>query len=162
MRTDIVGFENYYFDMNFNIHSKITGKKMTYHYDKDGYAIVSLRKDSKSYLRKVHRLVALTFIPNPENKPEVNHINGIRNDNRIENLQWVTRIENIRHSFIFGKQCNKGEKHPNSKLKNKDIPLILKMYYFENRSRKEIAEIFNITHYTVTDILNGRTWRHLS
>lgn len=74
----------------------------------DGYENVSLiRKSGKRKTEKVHRLVALAFIPNPDNKPEVNHINCIRHDNRVENLEWVTREENIKHTVKCGNKSKK-------------------------------------------------------
>lgn len=66
------------------------------------YKQVSLWKDNKGHTLYVHRLVAQTFIPNPENKPEVNHINGNRQDNRVENLEWVTSSENSYHANEYG------------------------------------------------------------
>jgi len=65
--------------------------------DMDGYNIFRISINGKRYTKKVHRLVAETFCPNPENKPEVDHINAIRNDNRVENLRWATRLENSRN-----------------------------------------------------------------
>lgn len=61
---------------------------------KDGYLAVVLHKCGKRKTQKIHRLVALAFIPNPDNKPEIDHINTNRTDNRVENLRWVTRKEN--------------------------------------------------------------------
>lgn len=72
-------------------------KKLTY--DKDGYCRVSLWKDNRVKYIGVHRLVAMAFIPNPENKPQVNHINGIKDDNRDKNLEWNTSKENTQHAI---------------------------------------------------------------
>lgn len=66
---------------------------------KTGYVQIVLRKNYKQKLFLIHRLVAQHFIPNPENKKTVNHINGIKTDNRSNNLEWATHKENIKHSF---------------------------------------------------------------
>ena len=58
-----------------------------------------INKEGEYINESLHRLIAKTFIPNPENKPQVNHINWIRTDNRVENLEWCTCSENIKHSF---------------------------------------------------------------
>lgn len=72
-------------------------------HNKGGYIVVSLCKEGKRKDALVHILVAQAFIPNPENKPEVDHINCIRDDNRVENLRWVTRSENCRNPITYAK-----------------------------------------------------------
>jgi hypothetical protein len=67
--------------------------------DRDGYKYVFLIVNNKRYKRLVHRMILTTFIPNLENKPQVNHINGTRDDNRLENLEWCTAKENVIHSY---------------------------------------------------------------
>lgn len=99
---EIPGFDDYFISTNGIIISKkrkttITMKQKV---DKDGYNEIGLfNSDSKKIYRRVHRLVAETYIDNPENKPIINHINGIRNDNRVDNLEWCTASENIKHAF---------------------------------------------------------------
>ena len=68
------------------------------HADPCGYIGANLHRDGVVKVVGLARLVAKAFIPNPDNKPEINHKNHIRDDNRVENLEWVTRLENMRHS----------------------------------------------------------------
>lgn len=74
---------------------------------KEGYLRVLLRKNNKSKHFLIHRLVCIEFIPNPENKKTVNHINGIKNDNRLENLEWATNSENLKHAYDTGLHSQK-------------------------------------------------------
>lgn len=100
---DIEGYEGLYQVSDdgqvFSIRAKRARK---IHVRKDGYLYVSLHKDGKVIEPGVHRLVAKAFVPNPENKREVNHINGIKTDNRVDNLEWMTPKENTAHAFYTG------------------------------------------------------------
>lgn len=68
------------------------------HQHKRGYHQIDLQKDGKGKMYRVHRLVAMAFLENPDNLPEVDHKNGIRNDNRLENLHWVSASQNMQNT----------------------------------------------------------------
>jgi hypothetical protein len=95
---DIVGYEGYYQVSSYgrvkSFHRNEEGKLLAFRYDKDNYCVLFLHKHGKKKSQKVHRLVAEAFIPNPQSKPCVDHINTIKTDNRIENLRWCTIKEN--------------------------------------------------------------------
>lgn len=114
----IKGYENEYMATPCgNIYSIRRNIFLAGSFDKNGYVDICLHKNNKnSYFRR-SRLILCSFKPNPENKPQVNHINGIRHDDRPENLEWVTASENIKHSFdVLGKvPHNKGKFGINSK-----------------------------------------------
>ncbi len=67
--------------------------------DKNGYALATIKINGKFKTFRLHRLVARSFIPNPDNLPEINHINGIKTDNNVENLEWITRTDNLKHAW---------------------------------------------------------------
>ena len=99
------GFEDYYITTTGDVYSRKIHKnsagrikKLKLRKDKDGYSTVWLYGNGAK-LKKVHRLVAETFIPNPDNKPQINHKNGIKSDNFVSNLEWVSAKENLQHSY---------------------------------------------------------------
>lgn len=158
---------------------KIPEKILKGHVNKRGYKIVSLHKDGELFSRKVHRLIAITHIPNPDNKPEVNHMKnelGIvdKTDNRIMVLEWSTSKENIQDSWKNGlsrysekariavsKICKKrvGSKNPVSKLTEKEVLEIRRIG--RSISQSKIAEKYSINQQTVSKIINNKRWTHL-
>tara|TARA_Y100000310_G_scaffold340955_1_gene438491 strand:+ start:157 stop:690 length:534 start_codon:yes stop_codon:yes gene_type:complete len=97
---DVVGFEGLYeVNTEGDVISMWNDRFRTPQLDIYGYHFMLLCKNGKYKQMKVHRLVAMAFIDNPENKPTVNHINGIKTDNRLCNLEWATLSENLQHSY---------------------------------------------------------------
>lgn len=103
----------------------------------------------------VHRLVAEKYVPNPKNKPQVNHKDGNHLNNRADNLEWVTNRENSIHALENGLMMIE-ERHPMAKLTREDVVYIKS---HPEMARNNLAEMFNISPHTITDIRNGKTWK---
>ena len=95
----IRGFPNYSISNTGLVRNDITSKLKEIQHDKYGYLVCALYRHQERKLCKIHRLIAEHYIPNPDNKPYINHINGIKDDNRIENLEWCTAKENNYHAW---------------------------------------------------------------
>jgi hypothetical protein len=139
--------------------------------DKKGYLTVNLYPNRKTI--KIHRLVAKTFIPNPENKPCVNHKNGIKTDNRVENLEWVTYSENILHALetglrppftvedrtkAYAVRCRKVEQLDLSNKTIKQFDSITQAANLMNINRQNISKVCNGKLKTVA----GYKWRYIN
>lgn len=128
--------------------------------DRNGYLRYSLSNNNLTKRYLSHRLVLTAFVPNPENKPCVNHINGIKTDNRVENLEWVTYSENRLHSHLNNLQnYAKGESCSYSKLKEKEVLEILEIG--KTKTQLEISKIYKVSRRHISDILNGKRWSHI-
>jgi len=123
--------------------------------DKDGYSRINvLNKKGEIKQVGIHRLVALAFIPNLENKKCVNHRNSVRTDNRVSNLEWVTPKENVYHSFIFGNAVKRTLVPKNKVLtafQISEIENLRRMY-----TLKKISYLFNINYSTLKNIIRKK------
>jgi hypothetical protein len=136
--------------------------------EKDGYHSVRLYngygKRFKSF--KVHRLVLETF--SPMTGMEINHKNGIKADNRLKNLEWVTRSENVKHAYRIGlhektkksAEKRRSENHPMAKLSNKQV---IEIFKFKGTiSIRKMAKAYGVSHATISDIHCQRTHKYLT
>lgn len=121
------------------ISQKFKGQALRPFISTTGYFTIKLTKNNNYKSFKIHRLIAIHFIPNPDNKAEVNHIDGNKLNNDINNLEWATHLKNMRHAFSTGlvditKYSNMrvGEKNGNSKLTDSEAKLIKQEIYSNN------------------------------
>lgn len=162
---DIEGFEGYYQVSNLGrvkslerIRIANNGKSETAQFpvkekilaiskQTQGYSQASLCKDGTQKSYRLNRLVANAFIPNPDNKPEVNHIDGNKDNNCVDNLEWVTSVENIRHSWVNG--LRKPRKKPVQQLDDNGNVVA------EYESIKQAAETLNCSKGNICSSCKG-------
>ena len=129
-----------------------------------GYLRVGMTINGKQSMKSVHRLVAELYLENPNKLPQVNHKDGDRLNNTIENLEWVTASQNTKHSFDVlmrkGKGA-KGEKSGKSKLKYSDVEYIRKNYipYNKEFSMMALSKKFGVADSTIHYVIHNKTWQ---
>jgi hypothetical protein len=158
----VSGYEGLYEVSNFGrVRSLKTGIMLRLNNRGLEYRSVLLcKKDLANKSLRVHRLVAQAFIPNPENKPCVNHIDNNPNNNRVSNLEWVTPKENYQHSQMQGRN-SMGEKVGTSKLKERDVLEIRKLFETGQYTKRLLSRMYRVTSTMVFYIVNRKSWKHI-
>lgn len=163
---------NHYAVSNFgNVKNINRDSKLALIKDKDGYLTVgfSFKKKIKRY--RVHRLVALAFIPNLENKPEVNHIDNVRSNNNVVNLEWSTKKENIHYAKKSGNMNGnkmksfekwQGNKNSSAVLDEKVIHDIVSDWNTGEYTFTSLSGKYNMSRSAISALINRKSWKHLN
>lgn len=125
-----------------------------------GYFTVMLSKRGKKKQHRIHQMVARAFIPNPENKEMINHIDCNTQNNRVENLEWCTNSENQLHAIAHGLKTDIGVNHNLSKLKEEDVRFIREHYKFRDTvyNTRTLGEMFGVSSSVISAIVLGKTY----
>lgn len=151
----IPAFNGRYFISDIGRVKNSNGRILTPQVAGNGYLQIHLVGSSRRYF--IHRLVAEAFIPNPLNKEQVNHKKGVKNDNRLSELEWVTPKENYNHSIEMGLSV----KRNNCKLTKEQVLEIRKRNRSQIGDTAKIAREYGVLGSTISDIFNYKTWQNI-
>lgn len=155
---DINGYEERYQISNTGkVMNKQNGNILSPCNNGNSYMSVQLGRGKRFY---IHRLVGQHFLSNTNDYKEMNHINGNRQDNNINNLEWCTRQENIDHKKITGTQLY-GSKIYKALLNESQVLIIKRLLLMNKYKQVSIAKVFNVSTKCISDIKLGYTWKHV-
>lgn len=159
---DIIRFEKTYQISNYgNVRNKKTGLFVKPLYNRKGYQYVYLSYSHTGRVKwYIHRLVAFHFIPNPENKPQVNHLDGNPCNNHVENLEWCTNEENQKHA-VLNNLHYQGEEHRDAKFTEQSILLLPELVHI-GFSMSQLVALTGVKQPSIARIICGKTWRPLN
>lgn len=126
-----------------------------------GYSGIILYKEKKAVRLTIHRMVMEALVGSRPLNYDINHKNGIKHDNRLENLEYVTKSENRKHAFRIGLQSNQGINHSRAKLNDEKVRRI-RLLISLGVSRKQIAMDMGVTTACISGIKSGRNWSHVT
>jgi hypothetical protein len=152
----IKDFENYLISKDGDIYSNYTNKKLKCSSDKNGYLKIRLVNKSGRKTMFLHRLLAIQFIPNPLNKPFINHIDGNKYNNRLYNLEWCTHKENMKHAWDNNlyKDYTESIKKAN---KAKSIEVFDTLNQIKYKSMSEMSRLLKIPLTTLRRLIDSTT-----
>lgn len=144
--------KHYYISEEGKVYSDYGGRVKELKCRVNGHGYLDIKLQGKTY--KVHRLVAEFYVPNTENKPQVNHIDGNKLNNHYSNLEWVTNSENQRHAYATG--LNKIKAPGNRALTEDQANELRERYVKEGLSTRKLADLYGISLSSVKDIIKGK------
>lgn len=160
----IKDFPNYKISSDSEVINLTTGNRVATPMHQHGYRCVRLWNNGKTRLLKIYRLKAIAFIPNPDNKKEVNHLDGDRLNEDLSNLEWSTPSENMKHAVRTGlarMQFKSGLDHVQCKLTRDQIYEIRRLRNVENKKLREICILFGISDHQVSMIANYKSHKNV-
>lgn len=159
----LVDYGNNYEVSNLGrVRNHKTGRILKFDTAHTGYHQVKLSYEGKKKNCLVHRAVALAFLPNPDNKREVNHKDGSKTNNLLSNLEWATSKENQEHAMEHGLQrVLIGEECGIAKLTEDKVREIRRLHSTGEYSHSQLGKLFDIGKRNITQIVNYRTWKHV-
>lgn len=165
---DVVGYEGWYEVSDLGRVKRIKAEKGVTvgrelrSFSLKGYARVKLCKNGVGTSASVARLVAFAFLGLPQEGREANHKNGIKTDDQVENLEWVTPSENMLHAHhVIHTRNHQGAKNPKAKLTIQDVLKIKKLFVKSELTMIQIAKLFNVKPAAISKIATGRSWSHI-
>ena len=149
--------EKYEASTDGHIRNAKTGRVLHEFVGEDGY--MRTQFDGKTKL--VHRVIANTFLDNPDRLPEVNHMNGDKSDNSVENLEWCTRSHNQRHAYENGLRSMSGTRNPRCRLSEDDVVFIKQNYISHDKQygAAALAKRFGVAPQTICAAVHGQNWK---
>jgi hypothetical protein len=155
----------------FNWKNKGVERVMKPALDGSGYLRTMLKDESGRFCTvKVHRIIGQTFIPNPLSKPQINHLNCMKTDNRVINLEWATPSENQIHAYKEKRRNISGENNPSTNLTDRQVLDIRSKYTYNRKGGKGVdgivtkamlAKEYGVNIWVIKTIVIGKTWKHL-
>ena len=165
----IPDFSDYFIDENGDVFSKSYHpiqnkncelKKLKISKHKSGYLYVVLFKNGKRYFKKLHKIIAETFIPNHENHPFVRHLDDNKLNNSLENLAWGTHQDNMDDRKKNGNNV-KGERNGRVKLTEEQVIQIRQKYISRKYTQKQLAKEYGVSQFAICNITNYKRWKHI-
>ena len=157
--------DKYYISSNGQVLSILNEREIILRtrLDRYGYEVVTLHVGGKALTRKIHRLVAIAFIPNPDGLETVNHIDGIKTNNTVNNLEWKSVADNHTHAFkiglhTIGENRKAGRKVKLNNSSVKEIKALIK----EGYSNTEIGRLYGVSCGCIYSIRVGKSWKHIN